>query len=238
MGRIVAVIVVVLVGFAFVSRAAFGEKESKEGRSAVIRTNAPATFSILENGSRKKTSEAIAVVYLHGRHAKVSNGCPWMRPGASKIGLLACPEGGEEDVNDTRSWGDDIFDQAKIVNDSLASLRAKGASKEPGVAVGFSQGSFVAVDLLRGRLVKFRGLVLLGADVHPDAKNLKERGVRRVVFGAGQKDGTYEALQAEATKLAAEGIETRFVDLGDIGHSYMTPNKDALRDAIAWAGSR
>ena len=225
--RMVALMVVSLV-----------QLDSEEGRAGVSRINAPAPFSIHEEAPRTKHRDPLAVVYLHGRHAKVENGCPWMRPGASTIGLLACPAGGEEDVGETHSWGADVMEQAHIVNDAIGTLHAKGASNEPGVAVGFSQGSFVANDLLKSRLVKFRGLVLLGADVHPDAKNLKERGVERVVLGAGRKDATFATLQLEAERLSAEGIETKFVDLGDIGHSYMTPDKDLLRDAIAWAGSR
>lgn len=240
MARIVAVIVVVLVAFAFASQAFFGTKESEEGVVSVFRTNAPASVSILEEPLRSKTisRKPLAVVYLHGRHAKVENGCPWMTPGAKRLGLLACPEGDVDDVKGTHSWSDDIFAQAKVVEDALDQLHEGGASKEPGVAVGFSQGGFVASDLLRSRLVKFRGVVILGANVKLDAKNLRERGVRRVVLGAGRKDATFEALSAEAQRLSDEGIETRFLDLGDIGHTYMTPDKDSLRDAIAWAGAR
>jgi hypothetical protein len=32
------------------------------------------------------------------------------------------------------------------------------------------------------------------------------------------------------------GVEVRFVSLGRVGHTYATPNKDALNAAIAWSG--
>jgi len=176
------------------------------------------------------------VVYLHGVHGLAERGCPHMRNGASAVGWLVCPEAIEKDDAGMYSWGADVFEQSAVVASALKAARAQGASAKPGVAVGFSQGGFVAVDLVNARLAKFRGLVILGADVHPSPKALKAAGVVRIALGAGKADATYAALQEETSRLASEGIDVRFFDLGDVGHTYAAENTDALRTAIAWAG--
>jgi predicted esterase len=147
-----------------------------------------------------------------------------------------CPEAIEAQPDGSWSWGADVLAQGPVVARALKAAEAKGASTEPGVAVGFSQGSYVALDLVKARLAKFRGLVLLGAEMHPNAKTLRERGVERVALGAGSLDGAHASLVEEAERLASEGLETRFFELGAIGHSYAVENTTVLRDAIAWAG--
>jgi 2-methylisocitrate lyase-like PEP mutase family enzyme len=79
----------------------------------------------------------------------------------------------------------------------------------------------------------------MSADVTPDVRELREVGVKRVAFAAGELDGTYAPLQRVAERLAREGIETRFTSLGRVGHVYIpetTAHATALHDAIVWAG--
>jgi predicted esterase len=178
----------------------------------------------------------MSVIYLHGAHARVANGCPWFRSGASELGWLVCPEGVEAQPDGSWSWGADVFAQSAVVSRALRAAAANGASTEPGVAVGFSQGSYVAVDLIKTHQARFRGLVLLGADMHPNVQTLKDAGVVRVAIGAGALDGAHDSLVVEARRLQSEGLETRFVDLGHIGHAYTVADTAVLRDAIAWAG--
>jgi predicted esterase len=87
------------------------------------------------------------------------------------------------------------------------------------------------------RLAQLRGLVLLGAELHPNAKTLKDAGVMRIALGAGQYDHVaHGSLMAEAMRLSNEGIETRFFDLGRVGHTYAVEDTSILNDAIAFAG--
>lgn len=179
----------------------------------------------------------LAVVYLHGQHGKAENGCPHFRAGASELGWLVCPKGIVEGAAGTASWGDDVLAQAKAVDHALRAVETVGASSEPGVAVGFSQGGYVTLDLVRAGRGHFRGLVLIAApEAHPSATALKAAGVKRVVLGSGRQDAAYKVLEADAKRLASEGMETRFLDLGNVGHTYDAEDPDALRDAIAWAG--
>jgi predicted esterase len=186
--------------------------------------------------ARTRAGRPMSVIYLHGARGRVESGCPWFRSGASELGWLVCPEAVEHQPDGSRSWGADVFEQSPIVVRALRAAEANGASPEPGVAVGFSQGSYVALDLVKARLAKFRGLVLLGAELHPNAKTLRDAGVQRVALGAGQLDATHASLVEEARRLDDEGLETRFFDLGRVGHTYAADDPAVLREAIAWAG--
>ena len=187
-----------------------------------------------------KTAAArpMTVVYLHGARGRAANGCPAFRSGASELGWLVCPEAIEAQPDGSWSWGADVFQQRPVVARALHAAEAQGASSAPGVAVGFSQGSYVALDLVKARFATFRGLVLLGAELHPNVKTLRDAGVQRVALGAGQLDAPYASLKEEALRMESEGLEARFFDLGRVGHTYVVDDGTVLRDAIAWAGGK
>jgi hypothetical protein len=167
------------------------------------------------------------VVYLHGIHGLAANGCPWMRSGG---GSLVCPEANVALPNGTFSWsGRADVDHAVVAR---AERAARGSST---VLVGFSQGAYVATDIVEAGLGKYRGLVLLSADVSPSAKALADAGIRRVVLGAGELDGSFAPMKKTAERLAREGVEVRFVSLGRVGHTYQAEDREALAAAIAWA---
>lgn len=186
--------------------------------------------------SKTAAARPMSVIYLHGARGRAVNGCPWFRSGASELGWLVCPEAIERQPDGSWSWGADVFQQGPVVAQSLRAAQAEGASAEPGVAVGFSQGSYVALDLVKARLARFRGLVLLGAEMHPNTKTLLDAGVKRVALGAGRFDAPHASLAEEAARLSSEGLEARFFDLGRVGHTYAVEDTAVLRDAIAWAG--
>jgi predicted esterase len=179
----------------------------------------------------------MTVVYLHGVHGRAENGCPWFRSGASELGWLVCPEGIERDANGTASWSGDVLAQGAVVSRALRTAEANGASIAPGVAIGFSQGGYVALDLVKTKQARFRGLVLIAApEAHPSAQKLRDAGVVRVALAAGALDLAYAPLIEDTKRLQREGIEARFFDLGRIGHTYAAEDTSTLRAAVAWAG--
>lgn len=182
----------------------------------------------------------LTVVYLHGIHGRADRGCPYLREGASEVGWLVCPEAalrdGSSSFGTLWSWGGDVQKQSAIVNSAIKTAQANGASNEPGVAVGFSQGSYVTLDLVKTDAARFRGLVLLaGPEAHPSASALHAKGIKRVALGAGSLDAAYAPLRADVKRLRAEGMDARFFDLGKVGHTYAAENTAALHDAIVWA---
>lgn len=191
-----------------------------------------------EAGSPLAPRAPLAVVYLHGVHGLPQNGCPWLRDGASEIGWLLCPRANERLSNGTYSWGGTIADQRAVVARAERVAHARGVTPgTAGVIVGFSQGAYVALDLVRARLGRYRGLVLIGASVEPSRAELGAAGVDRIVLAAGDLDAAAGPMRRAAERLRREGAHVRFVSLGAIGHSYETPHREALADAIAWAGS-
>ena len=63
---------------------------------------------------------------------------------------------------------------------------------------------------------------------------LGRAGIRRVVFAAGDQDGSRATMMRAATKLAAGGIPTRYVSLGNIGHWLPDDLDERLGPGIAW----
>lgn len=195
--------------------------------------------AVLSYPPREATKDPISVVYLHGIYGRPEHGCPWFRNGASELGWLVCPEGNVRSANGTASWGADVLAQSAVVSRALQTAEANGASSDPGVVIGFSQGGYVAVNLVKAHRARFRGLVLIAApEQHPSAAMLREAGVERVALAAGRYDMAYAPLVADAKRLQAEGIATRFYDLGHVGHTYAAEDANVLHDAIAWAGGR
>ncbi|MBX3219915.1 MAG: hypothetical protein KF795_05300 [Labilithrix sp.] len=187
--------------------------------------------------SAEAAAHPMTVVYLHGIHGRAQNGCPWFRGGARELGWLVCPEAARREANGTASWGGDLAEQGAVVARATRAAEAKGASSAPGVAVGFSQGGYVALDLVKSRQARFRGLVLIAApEAHPSAEKLRDAGVVRVALAAGSWDAAYAPLIADAKRLQREGIDARFYDLGAVGHTYAAEDPETLREAIAWAG--
>lgn len=176
------------------------------------------------------------IVYLHGVHGRAENGCPWMRAGTREDGWVICPEPKVKDGVGW-SWTGRSKDDAPIVHAAIAATR----SDAPRVAVGFSQGAYLALDLAKTKRESFRALVLLGADVSPDEKMLASSGVSRVVLAASKDEPWHASVERSAARLSREGarvgIAARFVNLGHVGHMYVAEDPAVLRDAIAWASA-
>lgn len=175
--------------------------------------------------------DAPLVVYLHGVHGRAENGCPFMRTGPN-AGWLVCPDP-KVKAGEGWSWTGKVQKDDVIVSNAI---KATGSSA-PRVAVGFSQGAYLTLDLLEKKKESFRSIVLLGASVDPDAKLLKARGVKRVVLGASKDEPWHASLQKRVAKLQRAGIDARFVSLGHVGHIYVGENPEVLREAIAWASA-
>ncbi|MBX3201297.1 MAG: hypothetical protein KF894_24390 [Labilithrix sp.] len=219
-----------------ISAATLGGETRGHYASAPVRLDADGRKLLAYPPSAEAAAHPMTVVYLHGVHGRAENGCPWFRGGASELGWLVCPEAPRREANGTASWGSDLVEQRAVVARALGAAHAEGASTEPGVAVGFSQGGYVALDLVKTQRARFRGLVLIAAPAHPSAAHLREAGVVRVALASGARDAAYAPLIEETARLRREGIDARFYDLGAVGHTYAAEDTTTLREAIAWAG--
>jgi predicted esterase len=111
---------------------------------------------------------------------------------------------------------------------------------QPGVLIGWSRGAFAARDMVVARkdLVgkHFTGLVLIAAQVAPDAATLRAAGIKRIVMAAGDFDMSRPMMTGAIDALKHAGMPARFVSLGRIGHVWPTNFETTMREPIAWAG--
>lgn len=222
--------------------------EDKTARGGGVRSKALVSPLVLESARgplfafppSPSARSPLTVVYLHGIHGKPENGCPHFRHGATELGWLVCPRANAAAVElpGAFSWGGSTFDKRAVIEDAV---RATKADARPPVLVGFSQGAFVATEIVEARAMRVRGLVLMSAEVEPSAASLVAAGAERVVLASGDLDGARTAMLRTAARLQREGIDARFVSIGRVGHMYV-PESDAdaaaLAEAIRWAGGR
>ena len=179
------------------------------------------------------------IVYLHGICGGPDRGCDAFALEATRFGPFVCPQANVS-CESGASWGGAAFQKLDAIDRGmqLVAERTEGALDvgRPGILIGFSQGGYAAVELVKARPGRFRGLFLVGASVRLDPKQMRSVGVTRVVLAAGRYDGTYAKLSALHHELAGSAIESRFVDLGPVGHTYVpsAEHESAVHEAWSW----
>lgn len=174
------------------------------------------------------------IVYLHGRGENpTAEGCPVLRALLMAVGYTRCPAG------NTRLWGG--FDWVGRGEEMASRLDEESplepkldALAKPSILFGFSQGGYVAPAILAARPGRFFAAILVGADVPLSKTSLERAGVRRIALAAGQWDMTAEGMKRTAKRLAREGVDARFVDLGAVGHTYFPKERHDIADVVAW----
>lgn len=203
-------------------------------------------FVVAGRGARAVAYPALAsaqkkapIVYLHGICGAPDRGCDALAAEATRFGPFVCPRANTA-CGANNTWSGDPFKQLDTVDRAmdLVAEQTRGALDvgRAGILVGFSQGAYAAVPLVLARPGRFRALLLVGANVHIEPKRLLAAGVTRVVLAAGQFDGTHAAMRKIDAGLQHSGLESRFVDLGPVGHTYepSIERTDAMHDAWTW----
>jgi predicted esterase len=177
-------------------------------------------------------------VVLHGICGHAENICAPFATAASARGWLVCPRATTKCADGGAMWLPSEKNPA-LFEEILARVDAAHAHAlavdSPRTLVGFSLGATAALDLANRSHGEWDALVLLSADVHPDAKLLHEAGVRSVLLAAGERDMMYPVMRAAASRLARDGMRARFLSLGAVGHT-LPPDMSAWSEyALAWA---
>lgn len=182
------------------------------------------------------------IVYLHGMWATPEDSCPLLAHAATARGFLVCPRGNSPSPGEGRMWTGTYATIAPSVHAALATASALSpgalSPTASGTLVGYSNGAYFAAEIATHEPGRWTGLVLLSMRLDLDASKLRAAGVRRVVLAAGDKDGARDAMRAQAEHMNAEGLPTRFVSLGDVGHELPVPPgiDGMLAEALAWVG--
>jgi predicted esterase len=174
---------------------------------------------------------------LHGMCGDPLSVCDFWNQAGREGSWLVCP-GGNVACGGARDWAGSGEVKAAALDESLAVVdKAYGSfidHSQGDILIGYSRGAFVARDVVYARPGRFRGLILLGALMRPDAARLKASGVRRVVFAAGEWDMARPAMVRSAAALTGAGLPSRYVSLGKIGHALPDNLEAILRGALRW----
>src|SRR5262249_48243195 len=135
-----------------------------------------------------KKPAAPLVVMLHGMCSDPRSTCDFWSNAGREGSWLVCPAGNGT-CGDAFDWSGPAEARANGVDAGMRAMERAFqplVDHEPGdVLVGFSRGAFLARDMIYARPGRFRGVVLLGAALKPDAARFLAAGVHRVVLAAG-----------------------------------------------------
>jgi predicted esterase len=189
-------------------------------------------------------SRSPLVVMLHATCMEPAAVCDGFGEAGRDTGWLVCPAGngtcaGEPD------WEGSGRAKAAFLERAIAKVEERVGpfiDEEPGVLIGWSRGAFAARDMVVARrdLVsrRFTGLVLIAAQVAPDAATLRAAGIRRIVMAAGDYDLSRPMMMGAILALHRAGMDARYVSLGKIGHVWPANFEETMREPIAWAAER
>lgn len=179
-----------------------------------------------------------AIVFLHGMNGwGPENSCAYFARAAAPFGFLACPRGNAAD-DDGPMWSGNYASVAPHVHAALDAAAALAPGKldrfRGGTLMGFSNGAWFAVEVATHEPRRWTGLVLVSMHLELDVRRLRAAGICRVVLAAGERDGSYASMKALAERTDAEGLPTRFMDLGPVGHEFPADMDARMCDAVAW----
>jgi predicted esterase len=177
-------------------------------------------------------------VLLHGMCGHPERACAPFVDVSTANGWLVCPSA-EDACGTGAKWRLVGKADAQVVEASVAALGSEHAGEvdeaSPRVLVGFSLGGIAAMQITQAAPAgRYVGLVVVAAQVQPDVGALRRAGIQRVVFAAGDLDMTSVPLQADARRLDAHGLPTRFVSLGHFAHGYPADMQERMREPMRW----
>lgn len=178
---------------------------------------------------------APVLTMLHGMGMSPSWTCERVT-GVRALGFeLFCPTGNVDYGDGTADWAGKGEEKARHLDRAFDAATIDPSAEGGDVLMGFSRGAFVARDVAYARKDRWRGLVLIGAALIPDAELLRASGVRRVVLASGDHDGAKKTMVAARAKLCAAGMPARFVSLGPVWHALPPDSIARMKEALAWA---
>ena len=177
------------------------------------------------------------IVYLHGMWASPEDSCAFFARGATSAGFLVCPRGNAP-LGLGRMWSGtyaSVAPSLRLALDAAAKMDPGGLDRSgDGTLIGYSNGAYFAVEVACAEGGRWTGLVLLSMHLELDAGRLRSAGVRRVLLGAGERDGARQSMEALAGRLREGGLPARFASLGPGGHEFPGDMAERMCDAITW----
>ncbi len=187
------------------------------------------------------------LVYLHGRGGNPAEDCrKWAKVG-TQFGWVLCPQGIEDRGGGSRSWANDVGSAERIVQKSIAALRAKYKGRvqtRNNILIGFSEGAFIAMQMgIKSPAAFSRWLILAANDSYwfgetPAKIEQHRRQLKRVFLLTGESDGVAENTKRVGSILKRAKIPVRVKIQPGMGHEIpaerMVTN---YRRALMWLAS-
>ena len=176
------------------------------------------------------------VVMLHGMCDPPERECPYFANTVTEFAWLVCPKArlrcpGGQTLWDWRKKYETV--DAAVERVERFAPDDVDASGER-ILIGFSLGALAAMDIAHRGEGRWQRLLLIGAEVYPNARLLARAGVKRVLLASGERDMMRWHMSNEARRLDQQGIPARYMSMGPVGH-WFAPDMDTwMKDALAW----
>ena len=202
-----------------------------------------ATPAIVVYPPRDESRARPVAVMLHGMCSTPESTCAPIAGAVTRDHWLVCPRGTVACEGGGATWS--MKDAPAQIEASVRRLATREAVDidAPRTLLGFSFGATIAV-LVAQHVSAARSdaqergawtsVVLLGAEVYPDAAALRRAGVRRVLLGAGDYDMMKNHMLAATDRLRRQGTDAVFVGLGPVGHTFPSDIDAWMARALVW----
>ncbi|AKU98523.1 hypothetical protein AKJ09_05187 [Labilithrix luteola] len=244
MRRLSSVIASLALAFAFALITLVPRTALAKGGSAIgepLRLEVPNAPEAYYYKPRAKGPKPI-LMYLHGRNGNPAEDCrKWARV-ASQFGWVVCPSGPGDSGAGGRSWSNGAGDAQRIIDATVAALRAKYKGKvqrRSNILIGFSEGAFVAMQVgLKDQATWSKWLILAASDQYwggTEVESLDKRKVRRVYLLTGENDGVAQntVRVGETLKKAKVPVMVKLVP--GMGHEVPSDRMiSTYRRPLAW----
>ena len=193
--------------------------------------------AVLAFPPRATTGRRPMVVMLHGMCDPPERECPYFANSVTEFAWLVCPRarlscgGGGGTMWDWRK-------KYETVDAAVDRVRAyDGASVDADrdrILIGFSLGALAAMDIAHRARGQWPKVLLIGAEVYPNASLLKRAGVQRVLLASGERDMMRWHMTQQAERLNRQGVAATYMSLGPVGHWFAPDMDNWMRSALAW----
>ena len=175
-------------------------------------------------------------VLLHGMCGDAARSCSHFAEQVTESANLVCPRANQRCSGGGVSWPEQGVDEAveAAVARAKSTLGAAVDESHGRTLIGYSLGAYRALHIAQASSGKYRRVMLIGAKVALDPARLTENGVERVLLCAGAWDMMHDPMQREAQRVRRAPFQTRFLDLGPVGHTFTPSFASYLPQALSW----
>ncbi|MET0792657.1 MAG: hypothetical protein ABW061_14145 [Polyangiaceae bacterium] len=174
-------------------------------------------------------------VLLHGMCGDAARACSHFAEQVTQTSNLVCPRASARCTGGGASWPDQGVAEAVEAAVARATQTLPEVDESHGrTLIGYSMGAYRAVSIAQASTSRYPRVMLIGAKVSLDPARLTQNGTERILLCAGNWDMMHDPMQREANRLRLAGLQTRFLDLGPVGHAFTPSFAEYLPIALSW----